>query len=170
MYAVMDFWTLTDFVPVTCFDSTRYISSLQSCWNIKLCGLDLTWIVYDMIHRNPKLNTYINPIFPNPNPHSLMRGRRSDNPSQCGSSIGWQVLSALQSSSCHLQMEGLQVSWHLFLLFFCHYKRGLSVSFYLLYGWPSGFLQILIQIWKISVQSGTVIYPKGRKNVDKVFF
>ena len=166
MYAVMDFWTLTDFVPVTCFDSTRYISSLQSCWNIKFCGLDLMWIVYDMIHRNPKLNKYINPILPNPNPHSLMRERRSDNSSQCGSSIGWQVLLEFKSSSCHLRMEGLQVSLHLFLPFFCSYTRGLiSVSFYLLYGWHLGFLQIAIQILTIFVQFGTLIYPKGDKKV-----
>ena len=35
--------------------------SLQPCWNIKLCGLGLAWIVYDMIHRNKN----INPIPPN---------------------------------------------------------------------------------------------------------
>ena len=45
--------------------------SLQPCWNIKFCRLDLAWIVYDMIQAGPWFtefaysNKYINPIAPN---------------------------------------------------------------------------------------------------------
>ena len=56
MHDVMDYWTQKGFVIFTCFPD-----SFRSCWNIKFCGLDLAWIVYDVNHRIPILKQVYKP-------------------------------------------------------------------------------------------------------------